>query len=188
MADAETERKILRLLRRKDFRGAVEFTKKTKPSHFWGVSVGATSKDFDHSQDLRILEIVFEKTPKLLQSAPDEYLAPARLVAGLYHLLGEMKSKTVKVADVFTPGTGILASWLPNVLLGHAYHLANIESYLKLSRPPGLRIRSASDEMVCEHCKQMHNQAFPLLKTPEIPLEACTSAYGCRCYIQPFVG
>lgn len=187
MADAETERKILRLLRRKDFHGAVEFVKKSKISHFWGVSIG-NRKSLDCSGDLQILEILFEKTPKLLRSAPDEYLAPARLVAGLCHLLGERRSKTVKVADVFTPGTGILASWLPNVLLGHAYHLVNIESYLKLSRPPGLRIRSINDEMVCEHCKQMHDQTFPLLKTPEIPLEACTSAYGCRCYTQPFVG
>jgi hypothetical protein len=48
-----------------------------------------------------------------------------------------------------------------------------------------IEIAGADDEDTCEHCRQFLGKQFLVVRVPELPHRACTSARGCRCRYEP---
>jgi len=45
----------------------------------------------------------------------------------------------------------------------------------------------ARDDNACEACKSVADRGYLPLRAPPLPVESCTSAFGCRCRYEPWV-
>jgi hypothetical protein len=44
-----------------------------------------------------------------------------------------------------------------------------------------------NDDLVCDACKALSGQIFPIDEVPPLPYEKCTSPVGCRCGLKPHI-
>ena len=141
-------------------------------------------KNHDPGNDVTILNLIFSKTPKILDGYTQEQIEILRPAAAMIHLWGtNAAAKQYIIPDFFT-SSKYDANTSVNMILLYALFLYSINRY-KISCVKSVEIVTAPDS--CENCKKHAGKTFNIDMVPELPYAACTHKYGCRCCIVPKV-
>ena len=170
---------VLDALKRSRFEQASMSVAEFEANQVFPRGIGIDWKGYDPRYDVAILESIFNAVPRLLADVFPDALPKLRLRAGVLHLWGTNRLKG-DLAEEFNSGTSLDVSTAARMFLFHAIHLKNLREYHKM-QVKSIRVVTASDESVCNACKQLSEKVYLIDQVPELPFHACTSEMGCRC-------
>lgn len=177
----EAERKShVALLQEDPMRAALTVAEFQRDSVF-SRGVGVAFHDGDQSENVAILQNLFEKTPGLFENCGDAVLRGLRPAAGMAFLWGREDATPWIPGDIEIPGT-LSAAVICDMLLAHARFLSELE-HLRHSNADTFEIQTLDDDGSCPACNALRGTQYTLDSLPELPHAHCTSPRGCRCRV-----
>jgi len=184
----EAEKVVLDYLRQKNFLQATRTVAKFEAKQVFIRGMGI---DWDEEyltpnpHNISTLEILFDEIPTIAQGMDPEKLEYFRIVAGFFILWGdEARGKRLldgieNVYDKFCNTEFVRMLW------SYANNKCDLREWREMARVLDkknykVEIHTANDEYVCDNCKQLAKEKYPLLgDVPELPNPNCSHA--CRC-------
>ncbi len=138
----------------------------------------------DTTNDIEDLKIIFSMRPKILKELALNEWGPLCIVTAMSHLLhGRMSEEWFPSDFVGVQKFNKFTAW--GMMRNHFLHISEKE------KMKGLGVKKGSVRVIsgdcCEACKKNENKIFDLNSFPEIPIESCTSPWGCRCGFSPII-
>jgi len=167
------ERAVLDLLRRKEFSKAVRIVAQYEESQ-------AYPRAFDIESGTESLKLIFERTPGILKGMEEEQLTELRRAAAMMNLWGTNTGRRW-LPDDFETGIHLDGDVASRMLIFHAGHIRNMQSYRSSSVVKTVEVIGAEDGNICSECRKISGKKYKLEDVPELPYAKCTCELGCRC-------
>ena len=139
-------------------------------------------REYPRKRDLETLRLIFDRTPKLLGNLPASEIAELRPLAAMMLLWG-----TNDITEWARPDLKVTSHLdrdaAARMLLFHAWSLQRLDEHRECG-VKHLTFYSVGDASTCEACAELDGKVYPLDRAPELPLQVCTCADGCRCDLQ----
>jgi hypothetical protein len=176
------EKKIYNLLKQKQFRDA-----SLAVSSYLSQQVFPSWKDNDTALDEKVIQSIFDRTPKAVSHLPEETLDSLRIAAAMMRLWGTNKGKhwlPVDVCQTLSVDPEIVLRSFLFAGLGDS----QLDNYRRISDGVigvriAVQIRCTIDS--CEACKSVAYKTYSLDNAPSLPIDDCTHKKGCRCCYLP---
>jgi|GEM_PF-2172751 len=143
--------------------------------------VGVAFHDDDQSENVAILQNLFEETPALLKTSRAADLRQLRPAAGMAFLWGREDAAPWIPGDIEITGA-LGAAVICDMLIAHARFLAERE-HLRHATADSFEIQTLDDGGSCPACHALRGTQYTLDSLPELPHARCTSPRGCRCRV-----
>ena len=143
--------------------------------------VGVAFHDDDQTENVTILQNLYENTPALLNACEDAVLRQLRPAAGMAFLWNREDAAPWIPADIEI--TNVLgATVICDMLIAHARFLSERE-HLRESLADTFEIQTLDDGQSCGACRELRGTQYTIDALPELPHAQCTSPRGCRCFV-----
>jgi hypothetical protein len=182
----ELEHSLLRALRRREFRKAVELRVQYEAEQVFPRGLGIDWQDYPFSEnDVAMIDSIFTRTPGVLAQLSEEQLEPLRIGAGML-VLGWNAGQVGRWLPVdLETGLQLSNGRAAMMLHSHAHYLIEMqqaheyEGWFQLE----VSIQTCNDDHVCSACSSIASRKYTVSEIPELPYEKCTSENGCRCVV-----
>jgi len=178
---AQLEKEVILDLERRKFRDAVLKVASYEAALVFPRGAGIDWKHYDPSNDVEILRAIFQVKPKRLSSLADTQLENVRIAVGMRTLMWDLGQATEWLEANQPVGLVVPCRVAILDLESHARFKVEIARLRRLGYK-WVRINTCNDDYVCEACRRLSSQRYPIDKVPELPFEMCTSE-ACRCSV-----
>ncbi len=177
----EVENNVKHALKNRDFLKASSLVAGFESKQLFPRGFNVDWKEHDIGYDVKMLKLIFNKTPKILMSIEKEQAEALRLASSMMYLWGAGGARRW-LSDSLNTNLIINNDCVARMFLSHARYLMEIGK-CHGSSVKKVEIIGATDSMSCEACKKINGKKFKLNEVPELPYEKCTSKQGCRCIV-----
>jgi len=177
----KVEQQMSSFLKNRRFKEASQLMAAYEAKQVFPRGINIDWKHYAPSQDIELLNIMFNGKPKIFERLSGEILDTLRLAAAMMHLWGKNTAKDWLPLDLET-GLAIDNDSAVRMMISYANHQQRIISY----RAMGIKkveVRTCNDSLVCESCQKLAQKQYSIDQMPELPYEKCTSEMGCRCLV-----
>jgi hypothetical protein len=171
------EEQTLQALRQRRFKEASRVVAAYEAQQVFARGIGIDWKNHDSANDVAMLEVMVQASPRILGFLTEEQLRHLRLAAGMTHLWGTDRTEGW-LPDDFEPNPAMDNDTAARMILFYAYHQRDIAQY-RVAGVATVETRAMEDS--CTACRRLARKKFKLDELPELPYEGCTSDMGCRC-------
>lgn len=176
----DAERQVFFLLRQRRFREASVLVAAYESAQVFPRGIGIDWSEHDPAEDVALLRIIFERTPRILSGLVERHSEELRVAAGMMQLWSLTLIDKWLPSDMET-GLRFCNSTAARMLVFHALHVLQLAQYRGIGAGKRYRILSSSDP--CPTCKRIAGRTFAVNEYFELPYEHCTDEMGCRCSI-----
>lgn len=144
--------------------------------------IGVKWDKHEIAQDVEELELILHKTPGILADMSIEDIDSIRVPAGMTRLFGTNTAKKWLPGEV-TTGIHLSPDEACRMLVFYARNIVKINQAMKFGATH-LQFNCGSQNL-CEACKRIDGNSFPINLAPEIPLKNCKCVHGCSVITNP---
>lgn len=177
------EQKVRSLIQEGNFIDAVKAVSSFEAEQVFPRGFCVDWRNYNPKDGEYILNLIYSKTPKILDSYTREQIDILRPLAAMMYLWGTNESDKGIPSNFFPPNR-FDTKTAANLILKHALFLSSIEEFKK-SGIENVEIIGTSDS--CEECKKNDRKIFKIDAVPELPCCNCSHKLGCRCTVAPVV-
>lgn len=177
----QVEQEVISALKRRSFRDAVLKIASYEAEQVFPRGMGIDWKHYDPSNDVEMLQVIFQTKPRRLSFLTDAQLENVRVAAGMRVLMWDVGQAVKWLEANQTTELGISCEMAVFDLESSARFRVEIARLRQLGYK-WVRIHTCNDSHVCEACKRLSSKRYSIERVPDLPYEKCTSEV-CRCWV-----